>query len=252
MRTSAADRGAQQAAQSQMDNDSKPQLSSIKQFYDNEYYRDSRTPTDTSAHHRRLAARLGITAGMRVLDVACGRGDWLLAARARGAAVAGIDLSERAIAHCHEAMPEGEFSAGPAETLPFTDGGFDLVTCLGSLEHFVDKPAALGEMLRVAKPDARFLLLVPNAGFLTRRLGLYGGTNQKGVKEDVYPLQTWSTLFTTAGLRIESRWADLHVLSFEWIRKGSPLMWPLRTLQALALAVWPLNWQYQVFFLCRR
>ena len=235
-----------------MDNDSRPQLSSIKQFYDNEYYRGSSTPTSISAHHRRLAERLGINAQSRVLDVACGRGDWLLAARERGARVAGIDLSERAIEHCREAMPEGEFASGPAETLPFTDAQFDLVTCLGSLEHFVDKPAALREMLRVATADARFVLLVPNAGFLTRRLGLYGGTNQKGIKEDVYPLATWAQLFNDAGLRIDSRWADLHVLSLAWIRKGPLPMWPLRALQAIALAAWPLDWQYQVFFMCRR
>ncbi len=149
-------------------------------------------------------------------------------------------------------MPDGEFAIGPAETLPFGAARFDLVTCLGSLEHFVDKPAALREMQRVATAEAHFLLLVPNAGFLTRRLRLYGGTNQKGVKEDVYPLETWARLFTDAGLTIDARWADLHVLSWDWIRKARPALWPLRTLQALALNVWPLGWQYQVFFLCRR
>lgn len=235
-----------------MDKDAPAQLESIKRFYDTEYYRDSRTPGTVTGHHRRLAARLGITARTRVLDVACGRGDWLLAARERGATVAGIDLSDRAIGHCREAMADGEFAVGPAETLPFADASFDLVTCLGSLEHFVDKPLALREMQRVATPHARFLLLVPNAGFLTRRLGLYGGTNQKGVKEDVYSLDAWARLFADAGLGIEARWADLHVLSWEWIRKSHPGMWPLRALQALALTLWPLDWQYQVFFLCRR
>jgi SAM-dependent methyltransferase len=235
-----------------MDEDFSAQLESIKRFYDTEYYRDSRTPTTVTSHHRRLVRRLGIGAGTRVLDIACGRGDWLLAAHERGATVAGIDLSDRAIAHCREAMPDGEFAIGPAETLPFGDAGFDFVTCLGSLEHFIDKPGALREMQRVATQDARFLLLVPNAGFLTRRLGLYGGTNQKGVKEDVYSLGAWARLFADAGLKIDTRWADLHVLSWDWIRKSHPIMWPLRALQAFALAVWPLGWQYQVFFLCHR
>jgi SAM-dependent methyltransferase len=235
-----------------MDKDAPAQLESIKRFYDAEYYRDSRTPRTVTGHYRRLAERLDITARTRVLDVACGRGDWLLAARERGATVAGIDLSDRAIGHCREAMPDGEFAVGPAETLPFADMRFNLVTCLGSLEHFVDKPGALREMQRVATPDARFLLLVPNAGFLTRRLGLYGGTNQKGVKEDVYALDTWAGLFADAGLAIDARWADLHVLSWEWVRKSHPAMWPLRALQALALTLWPLGWQYQVFFLCHR
>lgn len=235
-----------------MDNEPEQQLASIKRFYDSEYYRNSSTPTEPSSHHRRLAERLGVHAGMRVLDVACGRGDWLLAVRERGGAVAGIDLSERAIAHCRAALPDGDFAAGPAEHLPFTDGSFDLVTCLGSLEHFVDKPAALREMIRVASPAATFVLLVPNAGFLTRRLRLYGGTNQKDVKEDVYSLARWAALFEDSGLHVMQRWTDLHVLSLDWIRKGPMVQWPLRALQALALAVWPLEWQYQVVFLCRR
>jgi len=235
-----------------MEQDSQSGHSSIKRFYDNEYYRGSSAPSAVSKHHRRLAGKLGVGSHSRVLDVACGRGGWLLATRERGASVAGIDLSDRAIGHCREAMPGGEFASGPAEVLPFGDGRFNLVTCLGSLEHFIDKPAALREMLRVASDDARFVLLVPNAGFLTRRLGFFGGTNQKDVREDVYTLDEWARLFEEAGLQIESRWADLHVLSMDWIRKGAPLMWPLRAAQAVALAMWPLDWQYQVYFLCRR
>jgi hypothetical protein len=107
-------------------------------------------------------------------------------------------------------------------------------------------------MLRVATPDARFLLLVPNAGFLTRRLGLYGGTQQTRVREDVYSLERWKELFEGAGLRVEQRWRDLHPLDAGWIRKGKPLTWPVRALQAAALPLWPLSWQYQVHHLCRR
>jgi SAM-dependent methyltransferase len=234
-----------------MSEDPRAELETIKRFYDTQYYANAHGPARVTAHHRRLAARLGLSAGMRVLDVACGRGEWLLAARQRGAAVAGIDLSDRAIESCRLSMPEGHFAVGPAEILPFEDRSFDLVTCLGSLEHFVDKPGALSEMRRVGTPEARFVLLVPNAGFLTRRLGFYSGTNQKGVKEDVLSLGDWSRLFDAAGLQVRERWADLHPLSWGWVSKGPPVLWPVRALQALALATWPLDWQYQVYFLCQ-
>jgi SAM-dependent methyltransferase len=148
-------------------------------------------------------------------------------------------------------LPSAKLHEGVAESLPFEDGSFDLVSCLGSLEHFLDQPRALQEMRRVARPGGRILVLVPNAGFLTRRLGLYGGTGQKAIRETVRPLAEWEDMFREAGLRIVARWRDLHPLSVGWITQGSFISWPLRTVQAAALAVWPLSWQYQVYFDCR-
>ncbi|MDR3323719.1 MAG: hypothetical protein LBS89_05910 [Zoogloeaceae bacterium] len=49
---------------------------------------------------------------------------------------------------------------------------------LGALERFLDKSRALAEMRRVTKPGAVFLILASIAGFLTRRLDLYGGSHQ--------------------------------------------------------------------------
>lgn len=226
-------------------------LNAIRDFYDREYHGLHARSAPPDWHTRMVVARLGDNHGRQVLDVACGTGGFLQHLKKQGATVAGIDLSSNAIEECRRQMPDGEFVCGPAETLPFESGRFDLVTCMGSLEHFVDKPAALAEMKRVAKPDARFLMLVPNAGFLTRRLGLYGGTHQVRVKEDVYELEEWNALFTSAGLDVVNRWRDLHPLSWSWITHGSAFAWPIRAAQALALPLWPLRWQYQVYHECR-
>jgi hypothetical protein len=106
-------------------------------------------------------------------------------------------------------------------------------------------------MVRVAKPDATFVLLVPNKDFLTRRLGLYSGTYQVDAKEEVRTLSEWQRLFNEAGLVVEERWRDLHVLSWSWIASGAWYAIPLRAFQALALALWPVQWQYQVYHRCR-
>lgn len=228
------------------------QFSRIKQFYDDEYYGSSAHERELPWHYRVVANRLGNLDGLKVLDVACGVGDWLALLKSRGCEVHGIDISERAIERCKQRFPGGDFHLGPAEDLPFADGSFDLVTCLGSLEHFVQPERALREMLRVARPAARFLLLVPNAGFLPRRLGLYGGTHQVKVREVVRSLDEWRDLFLGAGLSIDERWRDLHVLSSDWIGLGGWRGWIPRALQAVMLPVWPLAWQYQVYHLCHR
>jgi SAM-dependent methyltransferase len=235
-----------------MDDDKIKQLADIRQFYDAVYYQSATTQASPTGHHRRLARHLGITRNQKILDVACGVGNWLLACSKRGASVAGVDISEKAIAICRNALPDGDFSVQSAETLPFADCQFDIVTCLGSLEHFVDPLAALKEMLRVARKDARFVILVPNADFLTRKLGLFTGTQQVDAREDVRTLESWEKLFIDAGLCVNKRWKDLHVLSWQWISDAPWYRIPTRMLQAIALTIWPLKWQYQVYHLCSR
>lgn len=221
----------------------------IKEFYDEVYYRD-RQYRSSLRHELRLAIRLGITPQTKVLDVACGTGEWLMACRQQGAEVAGIDLSEKAISICKNEMPEGHFYAQAAETLPFPDNSFDIVTCLGALEHFMKPVQALQEMRRVAKENARIIILVPNADFLTRKLGLFSGTHQVDAKEVVHTLKEWKKIFNQAGLDIHSRWKDLHILNRNWIYRGKWFQIPLRMAQAFILPFWPLRWQYQVYHLC--
>lgn len=224
----------------------------VQRYYDTEYYRDARLTGRPPWHMRRIANRLGLSPGQQVLDVACGTGAWLFELRGRGAKVAGVELSPAAAELCRQAMPDADVRVAPAEHLPFADASFDLVSCLGSLEHFLDQPAALREMLRVARPGAQFLILVPNAGFLTRRLGVYGGTQQVAIRETVRALSEWQQMFESVGLTVKARWKDLHMLNRGWLFQGRAIRMPLRWLQALALPLWPLAWQYQVYFLCER
>jgi SAM-dependent methyltransferase len=224
--------------------------STIREYYDREYYRNCSIVEKTPGHYRRLASRFRPWSGKCLLDIGCGTGLWLRAATEFGAKPAGIDLSYMALDVCRRSLPAAELHCGPAERLPFDDRQFDFISCLGALEHFLEPRAALREMIRVAKPNASFLLLVPNAGFLIRRLGLYGGTQQVVVHEEALPLQVWQELFESVGLLIQKRWKDLHVLSVPWITQGPWYLVPARLAQALALLVWPLSWQYQVYYLC--
>ncbi len=225
------------------------QYEKIRDFYDNTYYKSPGEKSVATAHHLRLVKRLGVKAGDEVLDVACGAGGWLSACKQAGANVSGVDISAQAINVCKSSLP-GNFFVTPAEQLPFADATFDVVTCLGSLEHFIDPDAALKEMCRVAKASAQFTILVPNADFLTRKLGLFMGTYQVDAKEDVKRLDEWNALFERSGLQVTKRWKDLHVLSWHWISIGKWYQIPLRLAQALALSIWPLHWQYQVYHLC--
>jgi ubiquinone/menaquinone biosynthesis C-methylase UbiE len=47
---------------------------------------------------------------------------------------------------------------GAAEQLPFRDEAFDVVFHFGGINFFNDKAAAVREMIRVAKPGAKFVI----------------------------------------------------------------------------------------------
>lgn len=229
----------------------KDNFSEIRDFYNNTYYASASETVRPSLHHLKLAKKLNIASGIDVLDVACGVGEWLSACQMRGASVSGIDISGEAIKRCKNNLA-GDFFEQPAEKLPFEDKKFDVVTCLGSLEHFIDPAAALDEMVRVLRDDGVLVILVPNIDFLTRKLGIFTGTYQVDVKEEARSLGDWDKLFQASGVVVERKWKDLHVLSLSWICRGKPYLIPLRFLQAIALLFWPLCWQYQVYHQCRK
>ncbi|MCZ6516430.1 MAG: methyltransferase domain-containing protein [Gammaproteobacteria bacterium] len=225
---------------------------SIKKYYDEVYHQGASNVGYYRNHLKRLGSKIDIRPGERILDVACGTGEWLKVAHEFGAEPSGIDLSSTAVAYCKQKLPSVEIHEGPAESLPFPSKQFDIVSCLGALEHFMDPEKALKEMARVGRDTARFLVLVPNEGFLPRRLGLFRGTRQVVVREIVRPLHEWEAMFQRSGLRVEKRWKDLHIVSMEWIFSGSLPRNLMRLLSAVIIMFLPIALQYQVYFLCYR
>jgi len=104
--------------------------------------------------------------GETVLDVGCGGGvDTLLAAAAVGpeGSAVGVDAVPEILDRARRnidatALRNVRFEQASAESLPFSDGSFDVVLSNGVLNLAPDKPAALKEIFRVLKPGGRFLL----------------------------------------------------------------------------------------------
>jgi ubiquinone/menaquinone biosynthesis C-methylase UbiE len=108
-----------------------------------------------------------VTAGARILDVACGTG--AVAREAAGRVgkqghVAGVDLNEGMLATARtRPQPSGvsiEWKQGSATALPFPEATFDIVLCQQGLQFFPDRPAALRDMRRVLVPTGRLVLSV--------------------------------------------------------------------------------------------
>ncbi|HTH70338.1 MAG TPA: class I SAM-dependent methyltransferase [Candidatus Saccharimonadales bacterium] len=120
---------------------------------------------ESQEYYARCLALARPTPGDRLLDVACGGGYLLMEAERAGLRTSGIDIADAALARARTFAPKSDLRRGDAEALPYADGSFEIVTCLGSLEHFLDPPKALEEMRRVLAPGGRAIVVVPNQWF---------------------------------------------------------------------------------------
>jgi SAM-dependent methyltransferase len=98
-----------------------------------------------------VAHAAGLTAGMSVLDVGCGSGEFCALGAARGARVSGIDAAAGLVEIARDDVPHADLRVGPIEHLPWPDACFDLVTAFNTLQFTADASAALGELRRVTR-----------------------------------------------------------------------------------------------------
>jgi len=98
------------------------------------------------------------------LDIATGAGHTALALAPHVAQIIAYDLTEPMLAEtARNAAARGLKNVttrqGPAESLPFPDASFDIVTVRQAPHHFADVRAAVREMARVARSGARVIIL---------------------------------------------------------------------------------------------
>jgi SAM-dependent methyltransferase len=116
-----------------------------------------------------LFDRLGVGAGTRLLDIACGSGYAASVAAGRGAVVAGLDASETLIAIARARTPDADVRVGDMFALPFEDGQFDVATSFNGI--WKGNEDALREARRVVRPGGLVGLTFWGS---PRRLGLLG------------------------------------------------------------------------------
>jgi SAM-dependent methyltransferase len=106
----------------------------------------------------------------RYLDVGCGRGEFLWAARQRGWECEGVDPSPAFLEWGRRHLGvEGRF--GTLDEVQFPDAFFDAVTMGGVVEHLFNPYEVLREVWRVLRPGGLLWFDAPNEDGLFMRLG---------------------------------------------------------------------------------
>ena len=124
----------------------------------------------TSGREARLRQRIldvaDVVEGERMLDVCCGTGTLALAAADRvgpSGSVHGVDASAEMIGRARDKSlgRNVSFQVAGAQTLPFADKSFDVVTCTLGMHHLPeqDRPSVLAEMQRILAPGGRLVIV---------------------------------------------------------------------------------------------
>ena len=190
-----------------------------------------------------LVGKLGITDGMRVLDLCCGDGTTAVPAAQLGADVLGVDIAGNLVAAGNaraQALGLGNlsFQEGDATDLnELDDESFDLVISIfGGM--FAPRPFDVaGEMVRVTKPGGRIVMgnWIPSDPTLVAQILTISSAYLPPPPEGFVSPMTWGVeadvleRFTAAGVPEEQIWFERDTYTFNYPDPPSALLAEFRS-----------------------
>ncbi len=168
---------------------------------------------------RHLSSRYNLSKGIKILDLGCGRGEFLRGFIGCGLEGHGIDQSIIAKSVC----PEVEILQSDLENepLPYSDNSFDAVFSKSVLEHFYYPEKLVQEIHRVLKPGCLAITMVPD---------------WESIYKTFYDDYTHRTPFTLASLKnifIINNFENVKVEKFRQL----PFLWSFPWLQPFCAIV---------------
>jgi len=185
-----------------------------------------------------LVDRIGVTAGLDVLDLGCGDGTTALPAARRGATVLGVDIARNLVeAGNHRAEAAGlanlRFEHGDATDLAgIADDSFDLVvSAFGAM--FASRPFDVAkEMVRVTRPGGRIVMgnWIPGDPTLVAQLLRISSAYSPPPPEGFVSPMTWGVVddiderFAAAGVPADAVSCEPDTFVFESPRAPAELL----------------------------
>jgi len=98
-----------------------------------------------------------------ILDAGCGYGRVAERLLSRETKVVGVDISRKMISYCNREL-RGDFTGAIADIgdLPFCDGSFNIIVCVGVLVHVESPQQVIQEFARVLKPGGTLITVNNN------------------------------------------------------------------------------------------
>ena len=114
---------------------------------------------------------------MRILDVGCSHGGWVLLFRRilKAEEAYGVDISEDGVKIANEKGVKAFKVDLNSESFPFKDAFFEIVFLMEVIEHLVNPDNCLREINRVLKHSGVLVMTTPNLASFVNRIVLLGG-----------------------------------------------------------------------------
>ena len=140
---------------------SEPMKEGGKEFYHSRSYQVKSPEKDW--RYKLLFSLVNIDKSQKVLDIGCGRGDFLLLVKEKGAKLFGIDIDKEAIILAKNRLKVTEIKVLSWDNLG-EDGmwkGFDLITSFDILEHVSSPIRFLNTVKTILNPGGLICITVP-------------------------------------------------------------------------------------------
>ena len=191
----------------------------------------------------------------RLLDVGCGSGWLLKEAEKFDLKTYGLDISKIAVERARINAPNSEVLVGDGERLPWPDNYFDYVSCLGSLEHYVNYERGIKEIQRALNSEGTAIIMLPNAyqfGEILKVLFTGGDSEGWQVIERHATKRGWKELLERNGLKV------IKIFKYnkysEFFQKGTLKIKSVRKFFIMSLIHYfsPFNLAQQFIYICRK
>jgi len=146
--------------------------------------------------------------GSRFLDLGSGPGVYTRSIKRSGHGCVALDYSHRVVELASKKDPSGHYVQGEAYSLPFKDGSFDGLVCIGVLQSLANVDVALTEMCRVLAPGGCLFLDGLSRLFLIHALKALKERMSGAVRRMSYydPFRLTATLRNIGFDEAEIRW----------------------------------------------
>jgi methionine biosynthesis protein MetW len=135
----------------------------------NKIWKDQATAAPYTGGNLRIdLASQVVQPGRRLLDIGCGDGVLGELLKARFSEVAGVDVSDPALAVAKQRGIATHRVNVDEVPLPFSDAYFDAVTCLDLIEHVFEPRVLVREIARVLMPGGSLYIAFPNMRYALR------------------------------------------------------------------------------------
>lgn len=222
-------------------------MNTCREFYEKEYHYDEDVTIIDDKRIIHFFKYVKFCEENRFLDIGCGVGWALKYCFNRGMQCFGFDISNRAIELARNILsPHITLLVADGERLPFVDESFDLVSSLGTLEHFSSPAKGLKEIMRITKLGGQVLLVVPNSYWILSKLKIYKGTEQP--HEMIATLSEWGRFIQEHNLKVNKISKDLGP---KILKNRNPIGILKRLLLKCTLLL-PKSFTYQFIFICKK